>query len=83
MLDALVASEGEPDLVQLSGGEPTLHPQFFEILDAAKARPIRHLMINTNGLRIAREPGFAERLAEFMPGLRGLSAVRFAASARR
>jgi hypothetical protein len=26
-------------------------------------------MINTNGLRIAREPGFAERLAEFMPGL--------------
>ena len=68
MLDAIVASEGEPDLVQLSGGEPTLHPQFFEILAAAKARPIRHLMINTNGLRIAREAGFAERLAEFMPG---------------
>ncbi|HEY3798737.1 MAG TPA: radical SAM protein [Caulobacteraceae bacterium] len=69
MLDAVVASEGEPDLVQLSGGEPTIHPQFFEVLAAAKARPIRHLMINTNGLRIAREPGFAERLAEFMPGL--------------
>ncbi len=69
MLDAVVASEGEPDLVQLSGGEPTIHPQFFEILAAAKARPIRHLMINTNGLCIAREPGFAERLAEFMPGL--------------
>ncbi len=67
MLDVLVASEGEPDLVQISGGEPTIHPQFFEILAAAKARPIRHLMINTNGLRIAREPGFAERLAEFMP----------------
>nr|WP_272887154.1 radical SAM protein [Phenylobacterium aquaticum] len=67
MLDALVASEGEPDLVQISGGEPTLHPQFFEILAAAKARPIRHLMINTNGLRIAREAGFAERLAAFMP----------------
>jgi uncharacterized radical SAM superfamily Fe-S cluster-containing enzyme len=68
MLDAIVASEGEPDLVQLSGGEPTIHPQFFEILAAAKARPIRHLMINTNGVRIAREPGFAERLAQFMPG---------------
>ena len=25
-------------------------------------------MINTNGVRIAREAGFAERLAEFMPG---------------
>jgi uncharacterized radical SAM superfamily Fe-S cluster-containing enzyme len=67
-LDVVVASEGEPDLVQLSGGEPTIHPQFFEVLAAAKRRPIRHLMINTNGIRIAREPGFAERLAEFMPG---------------
>jgi hypothetical protein len=53
--------------VQISGGEPTLHPQFFEILAAVKRRPVRHLMINTNGLRIAREPGFAERLTEFMP----------------
>ena len=67
MLDILAASEGEPDLVQISGGEPTLHPQFFEILAAARRRPIRHLMINTNGLRIAREAGFAERLAAFMP----------------
>ncbi|MGB0951704.1 MAG: radical SAM protein [Planctomycetota bacterium] len=69
MLDAVVASEGEPDVVQLSGGEPTLHPEFFRIMDAARERPIRHLMINTNGLRIAQEPGFAERLAEYMPGL--------------
>ncbi|NEX92014.1 radical SAM protein [Caulobacter sp. 17J65-9] len=67
MFDVLVDSEGEPDLVQISGGEPTIHPQFFEILAAARRRPIRHLMINTNGLRIAREPGFAERLAEFAP----------------
>ncbi|MDR6137787.1 radical SAM protein [Pseudoxanthomonas sp. SORGH_AS_0997] len=68
MLDAVVANEGEPDVVQISGGEPTLHPQFFEILDAAKARPIRHLMVNTNGLRIAKDPAFVERLADYMPG---------------
>jgi len=68
MLDVIVEAEGEPDLVQLSGGEPTIHPRFWDILDAAKARPIRHLMINTNGLRIAREAGFAERLATYMPG---------------
>ena len=68
MLDALVASEGEPDLVQLSGGEPTLHPDFWAIMDACRDRPIRHRMINTNGLRIAREAGFAERLATYMPG---------------
>jgi uncharacterized radical SAM superfamily Fe-S cluster-containing enzyme len=68
MLDAVIASEGEADVVQISGGEPTLHPQFFEVMDAAKARPIRHLMLNTNGIRIAQEPGFAERLASYAPG---------------
>jgi tetraether lipid synthase len=69
MFDALIASEGEPDLVQISGGEPTLHPDFFAILDEARARPIRHVMINTNGLRIAREPDFVARLAERKRGL--------------
>ena len=67
MLDAVVENEGEPDVVQISGGEPTIHPQFFEILDAARRRPIRHLMVNTNGVRLAREPGFAERLASYAP----------------
>ncbi len=69
MLDVLVESEGEPDLVQLSGGEPTLHPQFFEILDAVKRRPIRHVMINTNGVRIAQDTAFVERLASYAPRL--------------
>ncbi len=69
MLDAVVANEGEPDVVQLSGGEPTLHPDFFAILDAAKARPIRHLMVNTNGLRLALEPEFVARLATYKPGI--------------
>ena len=68
MLDAVVANEGEPDVVQISGGEPTLHPDFFAILDAAKRRPIRHLMVNTNGLRIAKEADFAARLKEYEPG---------------
>lgn len=70
MLDAVVTNEGEPDVVQLSGGEPTIHPQFFEILAAARARPIKHLMINTNGIRIAQESEFTEKLAA--TGLRGL-----------
>lgn len=67
MLDVIVASEGEPDVVQLSGGEPTIHPDFFRILDMAKTRPIKHLMVNTNGVRIANDPEFAVRLAEYMP----------------
>jgi uncharacterized radical SAM superfamily Fe-S cluster-containing enzyme len=67
MLDAIVASEGEPDVVQLSGGEPTIHPDFFKIMDIAKTKPIKHLMVNTNGIRIANDIGFAERLSGYMP----------------
>ncbi len=67
MLDAVVSNEIEPDVVQISGGEPTIHPEFFAILDAAKRRPIKHLMVNTNGIRLATEEGFAERLATYMP----------------
>jgi 7,8-dihydro-6-hydroxymethylpterin dimethyltransferase len=64
MLDAVVRNEGQPDVVQLSGGEPTVHPNFFEIIELAKARPIKHLMVNTNGVRIAEDEDFVKRLAE-------------------
>lgn len=67
MLDTIVANEGKPDVVQISGGEPTVHPQFFEILDIAKTKPIKHLMLNTNGIRIAKDEKFAERLATYAP----------------
>lgn len=69
MLDLAVRNEGEPSIVQISGGEPTIHPRFFEIMDAARRRPIQHLMVNTNGIRIANESGFAERLKEYEPNL--------------
>ncbi len=67
LLDSIVANEQNPDIVQISGGEPTIHPQFFEILDLAKSKPIRHLMVNTNGIRIAKDKEFTERLATYMP----------------
>jgi len=68
MLDVVVENEREPDVVQISGGEPTLHPQFFEILDYAKSLPIRHIMLNTNGITIAKDFEFVKRLAAYAPG---------------
>lgn len=68
MLDLIVANEGQPDVVQLSGGEPTIHPQLFEILDLAKQRPIRHLMLNTNGIKIAQDRELVKKLATYAPG---------------
>jgi uncharacterized radical SAM superfamily Fe-S cluster-containing enzyme len=67
MLDIIVANEGQPDVVQLSGGEPTIHPAFFDILDIAKKKPIRHLMVNTNGILIAKDFEFAKKLASYAP----------------
>ncbi len=69
MLDALVASEVEPDLVQLSGGEPLLHPQILDIVKLAKSKAIRHLMINSNGVRLAEDEALVAELAKFKTGL--------------
>jgi 7,8-dihydro-6-hydroxymethylpterin dimethyltransferase len=69
MLDAVVRNEGHPDVVQISGGEPTIHPEFFTILKMAQSRPIRHLMVNTNGVKIAQDEDFVKRLADSAPGL--------------
>ncbi len=68
MLDTLVASEGEPDVVQVSGGEPTIHPRILDVLRLARSKPIRHLMLNTNGVRLANDPAFVDALREFTPG---------------
>jgi uncharacterized radical SAM superfamily Fe-S cluster-containing enzyme len=64
MLDAFVRAEGEPESVQLSGGEPSIHPRILDMLAAAKARGIPLVMLNTNGIRLARDPRFAPALAE-------------------
>jgi uncharacterized radical SAM superfamily Fe-S cluster-containing enzyme len=67
MLDDFVRTEGVPEVVQFSGGEPTIHPQIIDFVKAAQARGIRFVMINTNGKRIARDDKFVEQLAEVKP----------------
>ncbi|MFN9434514.1 MAG: radical SAM protein [Planctomycetota bacterium] len=63
-IDALVASEGRAEVLQISGGEPTTHPELESILDYALSRPIDYVMINTNGIRLARDPKLMQRLAQ-------------------
>jgi 7,8-dihydro-6-hydroxymethylpterin dimethyltransferase len=64
MLDAFVRAEGEPEAIQLSGGEPSIHPEILDLLAAAKRRGIPLVMLNTNGIRLARDPRFAPALAK-------------------
>ena len=59
----LVRGRHDADMVQLSGGEPTLHPDIERMVEACLERGVRKVYINTNGLRLAQEPDFARRLA--------------------
>jgi uncharacterized radical SAM superfamily Fe-S cluster-containing enzyme len=69
ILDHLVASEGNPEVVQFSGGEPSIHPQISAMMRAAKVRNIRYVMLNTNGKRIAEDDQFLADLAELRPSI--------------
>ncbi len=63
ILDHLVATEGFPEVVQFSGGEPSIHPQIVPMMQAAKDRHVRHIMLNTNGRRIAYDDDFVADLS--------------------
>ena len=67
ILDRLLDTEGEPEIVQISGGEPTIHPQFLDILAAVKKRGIQHVMLNTNGLLLAQDRDFVRQLVPYKP----------------
>ncbi|MGI0081467.1 MAG: radical SAM protein, partial [Nitrososphaerales archaeon] len=63
MLDCFVRYEGNPEVVQFSGGEPSIHPQIIEMIEAAKVRDIKLVMLNSNGIRIANDEDFVKKLA--------------------
>lgn len=69
MLDDFVRTEGNPEVVQFSGGEPTIHPRIIDFVKAAKRRGIPFVMVNTNGKRIAHDDKFLEQLNEVRPSL--------------
>jgi uncharacterized radical SAM superfamily Fe-S cluster-containing enzyme len=64
MLDDFVRTEGTPEVVQFSGGEPTIHPQIVDFVRAAKERGIPFVMVNTNGKRLAKDKKLVADLAE-------------------
>ncbi len=63
MIDAFICQEGDPSVLQISGGEPTEHPEIIEILRLATSKGIPWVMLNTNGIRLAQDPAFVKALA--------------------
>jgi len=57
----VVRRKGQIDILQLSGGEPTIHPQFFQLLRWAVENPdIGHVLLNTNGIKLTSDSFFAQ-----------------------
>jgi uncharacterized radical SAM superfamily Fe-S cluster-containing enzyme len=63
-LDKFFAKQPLLDVLMISGGEPTIHPAFIEILDLVLSYPINRVLINTNGLRIAQSESLVAELVK-------------------
>ena len=64
-IQGVIDRKGGIEILQLSGGEPTLHPQFAELLAWLHANPgIDYVLLNTNGVRIATEDAFLDQLGK-------------------
>ncbi len=66
MIDLFVEREENPEVLQISGGEPTLHPDILDILEYAGKKGILYPVLNTNGIKLA-DLGFAEKVAATVP----------------
>lgn len=64
-IDRLVEVEGRAEVLQLSGGEPTIHPEFASVLEYAYSRPIDYVMINTNGIRFAHDRDLVKLVSKY------------------
>ncbi len=65
MLDFYQEAEGgQVEVVQISGGEPTLHPDILKIIQMARQKA-KYVMLNTNGRRIAEDEEFVKGLSQF------------------
>jgi hypothetical protein len=64
-IQGVIDRKGGIEVLQLSGGEPTLHPQFFELLAWLHALPgLDYVLLNTNGVRLATDDLFLRQLGE-------------------
>lgn len=65
MLDRLIQAEKQVDVLNLSGGEPLLHPEIIALVDEALSRAqIIRVSISTNGLQLLSAPGLLEALRQ-------------------
>ncbi len=66
-IQGVIDRKGKIEILQMSGGEPTLHPQFFELIRwCQENKDIDYVLVNSNGVRLAGDRAFGEELAELV-----------------
>ncbi len=60
----LLMDRGGPFNIQLSGGEPTVREDLDQIIALGREKGFTFFQLNTNGLRLAQESGYARHLAK-------------------
>lgn len=60
ILDTLIRCEGTLPVINLSGGEPTLHPRLAEFLHLARDKGVMQITVSTNGLLLLERPELRE-----------------------
>ena len=64
-LDQLISIEGKGISLQISGGEPSVRRDLDVIAAMVKRKGFGQLEMVSNGIRLAREPDFAEKLVKW------------------
>jgi len=64
IINWIIESEGYVDLINITGGEPTLHPDLFKLLTLCQRKEIGRVTLNSNGLILANNERFVKQLAE-------------------
>jgi uncharacterized radical SAM superfamily Fe-S cluster-containing enzyme len=71
-VDAAVAKKGDLEILMLSGGEPTIHPDLLEMLAWLKNHSgVQYVMLNTNGMKLARDPSLARSIGDIFARPKG------------
>lgn len=64
LVDWIIEATGGVDLINITGGEPTLHPQLLDLIKIAKRKEIGRITLNSNGMVLAKNEDLVKKLKE-------------------
>ncbi len=60
--------KADADIVQFSGGEPTVHPDLERMMELCLERGMKKVYVNTNGIQLATDPDLVQRWSKIDGG---------------